>query len=48
MFGALRAFDIKLKLLLKHTKSVSMCRFSPCDLLRKDGAVRFPFKASVL
>jgi hypothetical protein len=36
MFGAVRAFEIKLKLFQKRLENVSLYNFSSCDFLRKD------------
>jgi hypothetical protein len=33
MFGAVRAFKIKLKLFQKHLENVNLCHFSSSDLL---------------
>jgi hypothetical protein len=37
MSGAIRAFEMKLKLFWKQLKNVSLCHFSARDLLHKDG-----------
>jgi len=38
MFGAVRAFETKLKLFRKQLEIVNLCHFSYCDLLHKDGS----------
>jgi hypothetical protein len=43
MFGAVRAFEMKLKLFRKQLKNVNMCHFDFCDLLHKDGSASVPF-----
>jgi hypothetical protein len=35
MFGAVRAFDMKLKLFQKQLENVNLCNFSSCDTLCK-------------
>jgi hypothetical protein len=44
MFGAVRAFEMKLDIFWKQIENVNVCRFSSCDLHRVHGlvSVRFP------
>jgi hypothetical protein len=41
--GTIRTFEMKPKLLRKLLENVTMCHFSSCDLLHKDGSVSVPF-----
>jgi hypothetical protein len=43
MFGAFRAFEMKLKLFLKQLENVDLCHFSSCDLLCNDVSLSVPF-----
>jgi hypothetical protein len=43
MFGAVRAFEMELKLFRKQLNNVNLCHFSSCDLLHKDGSVCVSF-----
>jgi hypothetical protein len=45
MFGAVRAFEMKLKLFQKQLENVNLCHFSFCDLLHKDGSASVPFSS---
>jgi hypothetical protein len=46
MFGAVRAFEIKLELFWKKLENINLCHFSSCDLLHKDGSVSVPFPSN--
>jgi hypothetical protein len=43
MYGAVKAFEMKLKLFRKQLANVNMCHFTSCCLLHKDGSVNIPF-----
>jgi hypothetical protein len=43
MLGAVRAFEIKLKLFWKGLESFNLCYFPSCDFLHKDGSVSVHF-----
>jgi hypothetical protein len=42
-FGAVRIFEMKLKLFRKQLENVNPCHFSSCYLLPMDGSVSVPF-----
>jgi hypothetical protein len=41
MFGAVRVFEMKLKLFWKQLQNVNLCHFNSCYLFQKDGSVGF-------
>jgi hypothetical protein len=43
MFGAVRTFEMKLKLFWKQLQNANLCHFSSCDFLHKDGYESVPF-----
>jgi hypothetical protein len=43
IFGAVRDFEMKLKLFQEVLENANLCYFSSCDLLHKDGSVLVPF-----
>jgi hypothetical protein len=47
MFGAVRTFEMKLKIFQKQLKNVNLCHFISCDLLHKTGSVSVPFQVSL-
>jgi hypothetical protein len=43
VFGAIRTFEIKLKVLREQMKNVNLCHFSSCDSLHKSASLNIPF-----
>jgi hypothetical protein len=43
MFGAVRTFEVKLKLFQNQLENANLCHFSSCNLLHKDGSVSVLF-----
>jgi hypothetical protein len=43
MSGAVRAFEMKLKLFWKQLENINLCHFSFCKLLYRDGSESVPF-----
>jgi hypothetical protein len=48
MFGAVRPFEMKLRIFLKQLENVNLCKFSSCDFFHNDGSVGVSFQVSML
>jgi hypothetical protein len=48
MFGAVRAFEVKLELFQKQLENVNLWHFASCDLLHKGGSVSANSQVPVL